>query len=138
MLKQGSGQIFNMEGFGSDGRKRLGATSYGTTKYGLRYFTQAVALEAKNSPVKVGTISPGMVVTDLLIGNYDKTSPEWKNAKRIFNILADKVETVCPFLVEKMIANQKNNAAIEWLTTPKIAWRFMTASFIKRDVFGED
>ena len=138
MLKQGSGQIFNMEGFGSDGRKRFGATSYGTMKYGLRYFTQALAFEAKDKAVKVSTISPGMVVTDLLVGNYDKNSAEWQRAKKIFNILADKVETVSPFLVEKMIANTKNGAAIEWLTTPKIAWRFMTASFIKRDVFGED
>jgi NAD(P)-dependent dehydrogenase (short-subunit alcohol dehydrogenase family) len=138
MMKQGSGQLFNMEGFGSDGRKGLGMASYGSTKYALRYFTQSLAMEVAKTPVKVSTISPGMVITDLLVGKYDKSSAEWARVKRIFNILADKVETVSVFLVEGMIANQKNNAAIAWLTTPKIAWRFMTASFIKRDVFGED
>jgi NAD(P)-dependent dehydrogenase (short-subunit alcohol dehydrogenase family) len=137
MIKQGSGQIFNMEGFGSDGRKNSGMASYGSSKYALRYFTQSLAMEVAKTPLKVSTISPGMVVTEMLIGKYDKSSAEWQRVKRIFNILADKVETVSVFLVEGMIANQKNNAAIAWLTTPKIAWRFMTAPFNKRDLFAE-
>lgn len=137
MTAQQHGQIFNMEGFGSEGRKREGLTSYGTTKYALRYFTQSLQKEAKDSPVLVGTISPGMVVTELLMGGYSSDEAREK-AKKIFNILADKVETVTPYLVEKMLANTKDGAAIAWLTTPKIIYRFMTANFKKRDLFTEE
>jgi NAD(P)-dependent dehydrogenase (short-subunit alcohol dehydrogenase family) len=137
MLQQGSGQIFNMEGFGSDGRMRDGALSYGTTKYGLRYFTRAFTKEAAETPVMVGTISPGMVVTDLLIGNYDKTSDDWTRAQRIFNILADTVETVTPWLVERMLANTRSGAHIDWLPNSKIAWRFLSAPFSKRNLFPQ-
>jgi NAD(P)-dependent dehydrogenase (short-subunit alcohol dehydrogenase family) len=138
MLAQGSGQLFNMEGFGSEGRKQFGMTSYGTTKYGLRYFTQSLQAELKDTPVLVGTLSPGIVITDLLMDDYkDRPAEELARAKRIFNILADKVETVAPYLVEKTLANTRQNAAIAWLTTPKIIGRFMTSPLKKRDLFAE-
>ena len=34
-----------------------------------------------------------------------------------------------------MLKNTKNNSCIEWLTPGKAVWRFMTASFKKRDFF---
>lgn len=134
MVKQGGGTLYNMEGFGSSGMKRLGMTSYGTTKYALRYFTQSLQLEAKDFPLTIGTLSPGIVVTDLLTGNYEGRPQEWERAKRIFNILADKVETVTPYLVEKVLANKSKTPSIAWLTTPKIAMRFMSSPFAKRKV----
>jgi short-subunit dehydrogenase len=134
MVKQGGGTLYNMEGFGSNGMKRLGMTSYGTTKYALRYFTQSLQVEAKELPLTIGTLSPGIVVTNLLTGNYEGRPQEWERAKRIFNILADKVETVTPYLVEKVLANKSKTPAIAWLTTPKIAMRFMSSPFVKRKV----
>ena len=44
---------------------------------------------------------------------------------------------VAEHLVKGMLENTKNNAHIEWLTTGKAAWRFMTAAFNKRDFFKE-
>jgi len=39
----------------------------------------------------MGALSPGMVVTDFLTKQYENRPPEdWENAKRIFNILADR------------------------------------------------
>lgn len=137
MIKQGHGQLFNMEGFGSGGRQRNGFTSYGSTKYALRYFTQSLQKEVADKAVLVNTLSPGMVITDMLMGGY-QTDEDREKAKKIFNILADKVETVTPYLVEEMLANTKDGAAIAWLSTPKIIWRFMTASFNKRDLFAEE
>ena len=137
MIAQKHGQIFNMKGFGSDGRKRSGYTAYGTTKYALQYFTESLQKEAADHPVLVSTISPGIVITDLLLGNYS-TDEELENAKRIFNILGDQVETVTPYLVEQMLTNTKDGAKIEWLTTRKIITRFMTARFNKRDLFAEE
>jgi len=101
-----------MEGFGSDGMIRDKMTLYGTTKRAVRYFTQSMAKEASTSPVKIGTLSPGMVVTDFLLNSLKSNSKEADKAKEIFNILADHVDTVTPFLCKRILENNKNNAHI--------------------------
>jgi NAD(P)-dependent dehydrogenase (short-subunit alcohol dehydrogenase family) len=137
MIRQGSGELYNMEGFGSDGRFQDGLLLYGTTKRAIRYFSRGLVKEAENTPVIVGTLSPGMVVTDLLVGRYRDKPEEWDRVQRIFNILADQVETVTPFLVQKIIENHQNGANIRWLTGGKILWRFLTASISGRDIFAD-
>lgn len=72
MLRQGYGAIYNMEGLGSDGRRITGLTPYGTSKRAVRYFTDAFAAEVKDGPVIVGTISPGMALTDLTMTQVRK------------------------------------------------------------------
>lgn len=134
MLKQGYGQIFNMLGHGSNGRKQAGLSPYGMSKYGLQYLSDSLAIEMENTGVKIGTLRPGMVITELLTAELDEKPEDEKRLRQVFNILADRVETVTPFLVDKMLANEKNGTAIKWLTTPKIIWRFLTASFSKRNV----
>ncbi len=52
--------------------------------------------------------------------------------KKVFNILADKPETVAAYLVPKMLANTKQNAHIMWLTNIKAGLRFMSAPLSKR------
>lgn len=137
MVEQGHGQIYMMEGFGSDGRMRKGLTFYGASKSGLDYFTRSWINEMPDdSPVIVGSLSPGMVATDLLTGAYDDPE-EFERNRRIFNILADKVETVTPWLVEHILENDKNGARIHWLTNAKVLWRFATAAFNKRDLFAD-
>lgn len=134
MKEQGGGFIYNMEGLGSDGRTNPGLSIYGTSKRAVRYLTDALVKENTDSGVKIGFLSPGMVVTDLLIGDMDRDAEKWQRQKRIFNILADRVETVTPYLVDGMLKNTKHGAKIAWLTTPKIAFRFLTAPFVKRDI----
>ena len=41
------------------------------------------------------------------------------------NILADHVETVAPYLVERMLASTKNGDEISWLTTGRMMKKFM-------------
>ena len=135
MLRQGFGSLYNMEGLGSDGRRAKGLSVYGTTKYGLRYLNKALIHETKDTTVRVGILSPGMVVTDLLVGQSERTSENWERTKRIFNILADRVETVTPWLADQVLENTKHGAMISWLTMPKIIWRFLSAPFTKRDLF---
>ena len=135
MLAQGSGYVFNMEGHGSNGRIVAGMSVYGATKSGLTYFTKSLAEETKNTPVKVCLLSPGMVDTDLLMVDYEGAPEKFEKAKRILNILVDKVETVTPFLVEKILAEPKHGTKIAWLTTGKIIFRFMTSRFIKRKIY---
>ncbi len=136
MLDQGFGALYNMEGLGSDGRKVDGLTLYGSTKSGLRYLDESLARETKGTPVLVGALMPGMVITDFVTGGFEGRPPEdWENAKRIFNIIADRVETVTPWLAQKMLANNKNGARFVWLPAYKTMFRFLTAPFSKRDLF---
>ncbi len=134
MLLQGFGAIYNMEGLGSDGRTIPGLTPYGTSKRAVRYFTDAFAKEVKNGPVIVGTISPGMVLTDLTLEPLRKDPNNNKRLIRIYNILANDPETVTPFLVRKMTGNKINGAKISWLSSWKVMKRFMFAPFSKRDI----
>jgi NAD(P)-dependent dehydrogenase (short-subunit alcohol dehydrogenase family) len=137
MLEQGSGSLYNMEGLGSDGRRVEGLTAYGTTKCGLRYLTDALVAETKGTPLIVGALRPGMVLTDLLTKQYEDRPEDWERAIRIFNILADRVETVTPWLADRVLANTKPGARFRWLSRGKVLGRFLAAPFGKRDLFEE-
>ena len=136
MKEQGGGKIFNMEGFGSDGFMLDGMTIYGTTKSALTYFTRSIAHEARGTSVQIGTISPGMVVTDMLLRTLSAGSPESLKKKKFFNIMADNVETVAPFLAEKILAATAQSPKIKWLTKPKMVGRSLMAPFRKRNLFS--
>ena len=135
MYKQGGGTIWNMEGFGSNGQTRMGASVYGTTKIAVRYFTKSVSAELEGTPVKMCYLSPGIVVTDMLVPPPEQRGEGWEQVKKILNILADTVETVTPFLVDGILATDRNGAAVRWLTKPKVWWRFFSSRFRKRDIF---
>jgi NAD(P)-dependent dehydrogenase (short-subunit alcohol dehydrogenase family) len=135
--QRGGGFVWNMEGFGSDGRTQPGIGVYGASKRAVRYLTESLVKEHKGSDVKVGFLSPGIVVTDLLVGDYDGDPEGFAKAKKVFNILGDTVETVTPYLAEKVLAASKNGARVAWLTNGKAASRFMTAGFRKRDLFAD-
>jgi NAD(P)-dependent dehydrogenase (short-subunit alcohol dehydrogenase family) len=135
MLEQGFGNIYNMEGLGSDGRRVAGLSLYGSTKYGLRYLTDALAQEVQGTSIRVGALRPGMVMTDLITKQFEGHPEEWESAKRIFNLLADRVETVTPWLAQKVLTNEKNGVRIVWLTRRKAASRFLTVPFRRRDLF---
>lgn len=135
MLAQGHGQVWLTEGFGSDGATQPGMAAYGATKRAVRYLRKALGADLAATPVQVGTLSPGIVVTDLLTGDYDSASEEWASARRIFNILGDRVETVTPWLAEHVLAADKPGSHIAWLTRRKAFARFVLAALRKRDLF---
>ncbi|MCX6129886.1 MAG: SDR family NAD(P)-dependent oxidoreductase [Proteobacteria bacterium] len=136
MLKAGGGYIYNFEGFGSNGRQfHPYMTPYGSTKSALRYLTRSLKRELRGTSVKIGTIAPGIVITDLLRDPYIGKPKEWEKAKKIFNILGDYVETVTPFIADSILKEKKSGASIEWLSFAKVLGRFLSASFSKRDLF---
>ncbi len=135
MLTQGFGAIYNMEGMGSDGRKHAGLTLYGTSKYAIHYFTESLAIEARQTPVIIGALRPGMVITDLITDRYMGRPEEWERAKKIFNIIANTVENVTPWLADRILANQKNGAILAYSSTWKLFWRFISQPFFKRNLF---
>ena len=133
------GFIYNLEGYGSNDAMMLGLNLYGTSKRAVTHFTVALAkeLEERGSRVKAGRLSPGIMITDFTVkalgGKESIALPE--KTKKVYNILGDKPDVVAAHLVKEMLANSKNNAHIQWLTTGKAAWRFMTAGFHKRNFF---
>jgi NAD(P)-dependent dehydrogenase (short-subunit alcohol dehydrogenase family) len=134
MLAQGGGAIYNMEGLGTTGRRIDGLAVYGTTKYGLDYFNQALIEETRGSDVLVGTLSPGMVVTDLTISRYRPDSTEAKRFRRVMNLLGDKVENVAPWLAIQMMRNQRHGARLKYLTWWRLSRRLLRRPFWKRDI----
>jgi NAD(P)-dependent dehydrogenase (short-subunit alcohol dehydrogenase family) len=131
------GWIWNMEGFGSTGQVQPGMAAYGASKRAVTYLTETLVKEAKGTDVKVGFLSPGIVATDLLMDDYDGQPEAMEKAKKIFNILGDRVETVTPFLADGVLAASKSGTRVAWLTKAKAMGRFATAGFKKRDIFSE-
>ena len=135
MLKQGHGAIYAMEGLGSNNMIQPRTILYGTTKHALTYFMKGLARELEGTGVIAGRLSPGMMLTDFITKDPDGEGSDVikdEKFKRVFNLLADRPETVAAFFIPRMLSNTKNNARITWLTSRKAAWRFMTAG-IRRE-----
>ena len=133
MLEQGYGAIYNMEGLGSRGGRMVsGLALYGSTKAGLGYFTEALARETGGTAVLVGALSPGMVLTDMLLDRPARSREDEQRTQRAFSILADRVETVTPWLARKVLENERSAVRIAWLTPSKVMLRFLAAPFHKR------
>lgn len=138
MLQASSGKIFNMLGGGSDGSYFPGMGIYGTTKRGLNYLTTAMVKEFKDSGVIIGGIRPGIVITEAVIREAHEDMENFQKQRKIMNILADKVETVAPFLVDGILKLKKSGGEISWLTGGKIGRRMMFSRFSKQeDKFAE-
>ncbi len=137
MLAQGHGFIYNMYGAGSTGRIHTDLSIYATTKRGVDYFTKVLTKELAGQPVKIGSLSPGMVVTDLITEQYKDRPEEFERAKKIFNLLADRVENVTPHLADLILANDKSGTNLRHTSTPKIMARMITGQFRKRDLFSQ-
>lgn len=132
MKEQGNGQIFNVEGYGSNDAMMTGLSIYGTTKRTVTYFTQALAKESEEitaGKVKVGRLAPGIMLTDFLkTVNGGSTKIELpEKTKKVYSILGDYPETIAEYVVPRMIKNQRNNAKIAWLTNRRAFVKFLTA-----------
>jgi NAD(P)-dependent dehydrogenase (short-subunit alcohol dehydrogenase family) len=140
-----TGYFYALEGLGSRGEWQPGMTAYGASKYAVAYLLRALARENAAQPMlRIGALSPGMVVTDLLLadsGGLAAIASLPERTRRIYSILADRVETVAPWLARRVMADalrpgpSGKRRRHAWLTTRKILFRFLTASFRYRDVF---
>lgn len=142
MAKQNSGQIYNVEGFGSDDAKQFGLSIYGTAKRAVTYFTEALAFEVdeKKLNIQVGKITPGIMITNFINHSLgDKKEFELSDkVKMVYNILGDRPETIAEFMVERIERNTKNNVKLTWLTKKRAFGRFMKAPFKKNNYFLEE
>ena len=86
MIAQGHGQIFNVEGYGSNDATQLGLSIYGTSKRAVTYFTEALTKEAEvmNTNVCIGKITPGIMITNFIntsLGDGEKIELDEKTKK---------------------------------------------------------
>lgn len=140
MKEQGFGQIYNVEGYGSNDAMMTGLNLYGTSKRAVTHFTQALAKESNeltDGKVLVNRLTPGIMITNFITSaNGGKTKVELpEKTKKVYNILGDYPETIAKYVVPRIIKNTKNNAKIVWLTGARAFSRFLTAGFKKRNFF---
>lgn len=133
MQAQGSGQIFNTEGFGSDGMKRDGMAIYGATKQAVRYFTRSIVKELAGGPVLIGTIVPGLIVSDMLVEQYKAASPRRRG---LYAAAADLPETIAANLAPRLLGNRKHGAVVAWLTPLDLVGRLVQPKYKKRGLFA--
>ena len=131
MIKQKSGAIYNVEGYGSNNATMSGLSIYGTSKRAVTYFTEALAKESKDNgnDVNVGKITPGIMITNFIgisMGDGDKINLSEKT-KNVYNILGDKPEVIAKYMVDKICKNKSNNVKFVWLTTRRAVFRFIGA-----------
>lgn len=145
MMKQKKGgNIYNTVGSGVRGGGTPGYVTYGATKRGLPQLTDSLVAEIdgktqgydwKGGNVKVHTLSPGMVFTDLLL--KDSTA---ELRKFPFSVLAATPEEVAADLVPKILVEKKTGAFVEYLSTPRTLVKFFNR-FIRRttsDIIDEN
>lgn len=132
--KQGYGAVYNMEGMGADGRSNVkGLSIYGATKAGLRYFNNCLAAEITNPRIIAGSMQPGMVLTDMVTGQYEGKPEDWSRVKRIFDVISSDVNQVADWLTDKMLTNQKNGTRFSFSNSLRIFSRFLLMPFRQKE-----
>lgn len=118
-------QIWNF-GFSKYGASfSRSAATHKATKVGLSQLTASANEELRAAGlahVAVRQLSPGLVLTDLLLGE-DGASPV---ARRIFNALAEEPEEVAAFLCPRMLDRAGGRGPVEFLTLQEAVGRMAT------------
>ncbi|KAL6758064.1 hypothetical protein V8C86DRAFT_2610769 [Haematococcus lacustris] len=120
----GGGHLFNVDGAGADGFATPNYAAYGATKAGIHQLSISLQAELKDSPVRVHLLSPGMILTDLLLEGASAAN------KQAFNILCEQPETTAAFLVPRIrtvVARDLRDTYVKYLTPASALWRLLTA-----------
>jgi NAD(P)-dependent dehydrogenase (short-subunit alcohol dehydrogenase family) len=134
MRRQGGGQLFNMEGWGSRGEWSPGMTVYSATKRAVAHFTRGLVRETRGTGVLVGTLGPGIVATDLLVDAWTGGPPEhWRRVRGLFRWVIDPPEPVCAWLADRVLANTKTGVHFRWATPLRIGARFLQPRYWRRN-----
>jgi NAD(P)-dependent dehydrogenase (short-subunit alcohol dehydrogenase family) len=133
-IQQGYGALYNMEGMGAQGRRGVkGLSIYGSTKAGLRYFNDSIFSENDNNQIIIGAIQPGMMLTEMVTGQYTHKPDDWEKVKGIFDIISEKPETVAEWLVEKILDNSKNGVRFRYGGMLRMVSRLIKRQFQARN-----
>jgi NAD(P)-dependent dehydrogenase (short-subunit alcohol dehydrogenase family) len=139
MRAQGVGRIYITLGGGAKGRVVPNMTVYSTTKRALLYLAKSLVKEARaTSPqVLIGTISPGVNMTEGMLREIAAVPAEAR-AKMLkpLNFIGEHVETTAPWIVERILADDRQSSDITWLTTGRLLRRGFGMMFRKRDILS--
>ena len=127
MVNQKKGIIINFEGAGSNGFGTPLYSVYGSTKCGISQFTRSLQHEYSDSNIHFCTISPGMVVTELLLRDANN------QCKKMFNIFCENADHVAEYLVSEIHKIEKNTN-IRYLTINRMII-LMFMSLFRRNRF---
>jgi short-subunit dehydrogenase len=107
---------------------------YSSTKAAVWKLTQYLVDENKDTAIVIGSISPGMLISDNWF-EEQKALPaaEWQKVRPILNVLCDYVETATPWLVEEVLANRTSGKRIVWLNNMLMMRRFFDAFILRRE-----
>ena len=101
------GWIWNMEGFGSGWPEADGHGDVRRHQARGDLPDRVAGQGDQGSNVKVGFLSPGIVPPTCSSDDYDGQPEAFEKARKIFNILGDRVETVTPWLAEHLLAARR-------------------------------
>ncbi|KAF8066402.1 NYC1 [Scenedesmus sp. PABB004] len=125
MLRQAlGGHVFIMDGAGADGNATPQYAAYGATKAAFPQLAASLRAELAGSAVGVHVLSPGMMLTELLLEGATTAN------KQAFNILCEHPETVAAFLVPRCraaVACGLNGTYTRYLTPASALLRLLTA-----------
>ena len=99
---QMNGTLVNLEGAGSNGLATPLYSVYGATKSGITQLTKSLRKENEHDDVYICLLSPGMVLTNLLVSDADNQT------KQIFNIFCEDTSTISKFIVDISLGNKKS------------------------------
>lgn len=121
MRERGSGVIYNLEGFGADGSVYPGVLSYGASKRAVAYITKALAAETKATGVRVCSIDPGAVHTDMVRATWGEVSAANKLMATMIDALAIEPGECAKLLAPRLLDNQQSGARVRpW--NDVVAW----------------
>jgi len=124
---QGGKLFLTLGGGGATGRVVPGMAVYSTTKRAVKYFADSLVKErrkARDDRALVGTVSPGVNITEGLLREM-RALPQAERAKalRQLEFIGEHVSTTTPWIVERILAADKQGEDITWLTTGKLLGR---------------
>jgi chlorophyll(ide) b reductase len=132
MKSQNHGLLINVEGAGSNGFSTPNHAVYGMTKKGITHFTKSLMKEYASYEFNICTISPGMILTDMLLGDDSNIQK-----KDIFNIICEESDYVSEFLVRR-ITNASRHEHICYLTLHRIIWLLLLGLIRKHRHFDKN
>ena len=139
MIKQGYGQIYNVEGHGSNDNYIKGLSIYGTAKRAVTYFTESLQFEnnKEKTGIIIGKITPGIMITNFItksLGDGKEIELDAKT-KNIYNILGDYPETIAKYMVDRIDKNTYPEPQFTWLSTTRSMGKFIKSVFKKNNYF---
>jgi len=137
----GRGKLYlTLGGGGASGRVVPGMAVYSTTKRAVKYFAGALVKERKEAgdAILIGTISPGVNVTEGLLRELQTLAPESRaRALKQLNFIGEHVSTTAPWIVDRIINDSRQGNDITWLTPSRLLRRSLASLFgVQRDVIS--